>query len=249
MEETISLQEIFAVLKKRLAMILLITVVATAISGLVSYFILTPIYQSSTQILVNQSEKEQSAVDVNQVRTNLELINTYNVIIKNSVILEKVITELNLEQSVNQLENQITVSNEQNSQVVAITVQDPNPAAAVDIANTVASVFQAEITNIMNVDNVNILSEASLAENPSPVKPSPMLNMAIAFVIGLMVGTGLAFLLDYLDNTLKTEQDIEQHLGLPVVGSIAFINGDELSRMKVNKAGKFKLGKGETLES
>ena len=82
MEETISLKEIFEVLKKRLMLILLITLVATATSGVVSYFLLTPIYQTSTQILVNQKADSENAFDYNQVKTNVELINTYSVIIK-----------------------------------------------------------------------------------------------------------------------------------------------------------------------
>lgn len=78
----------------------------------------------------------------------------------------------------------------------------------------------------MNVDNVNILSTAEVKENPSPVKPQPVLNMAIAFVVGLMTGVGLAFLLEYLDNTIKTEQDIERVLQLPVLGAISEMDDD-----------------------
>ncbi len=118
----------------------------------------------------------------------------------------------------------ISVVSEKNSQVVSITVQDENPGVAVDIANTIANVFKTEIATIMNVDNVSILSKAVVAENPDPIKPRPVLNMAIALVVGLMAGVGLAFLLEYLDNTIKTEQDIEKLLELPVLGAIAIIS-------------------------
>lgn len=88
MEETISLKELFQTIKKRLWLIVLITVIATTTSGVVSYFLLTPIYQSSTQLLVNQSKSEQGTVDVNQIRSNIEIINTYNIVIKSPAILE-----------------------------------------------------------------------------------------------------------------------------------------------------------------
>src|SRR5690606_36480564 len=113
---------------------------------------------------------------------------------------------------------------ENNSQVVKITVQDTDPKMAADIANTVAAVFENQIKTIMNVDNVNILSPAVVLENQSPVKPQPVLNMAIGLVVGLMIGVGLAFLLEYLDNTIKTEQDIEKLLELPVLGAITTID-------------------------
>ena len=98
----------------------------------------------------------------------------------------------------------------------------------------------------MNVDNVSILSKADFEGTPSPVNPNPVLNMAIAFVVGLMVGVGLAFLLEYLDNTIKTEEDIEKVLGVPVLGTIAVIEDKEAGISK--KKGK-KSVRGEAVES
>ncbi|WP_394186706.1 YveK family protein [Metabacillus halosaccharovorans] len=227
MEETISLKELFRTLKKRLSLIIIITAIATATSGIVSYFLLTPIYQSSTQILVNQSKDEQQVYNAGEVQTNLQLINTYNVIIKSPAILDKVIEKEKLDMTASALNGLVTVASEQNSQVVNITVQNEDPKKAADIANSIATTFQEEISNIMNVDNVSILTQAQVGENTSPIKPQPVLNMAIALVVGAMVGVGIAFLLEYLDNTIKTEQDIENQLGLPVLGAITTINMDD----------------------
>lgn len=246
MEETISLRELFDTLKKRLWLIVSITLLATIISGVVSYFFLTPIYQSSTQILVNQSKSEQPIYNVNDIRTNLELINTYNVIIKSPAILDKVVAEMGLDRSSGALNEQITVSSENNSQVIAIAVQDPDPVMAVNIANTVATVFKREIVNIMNVDNVNILAKAEIKDNPAPVKPRPLLNIVIALVVGLMAGVGLAFLLEYLDNTIKTEQDIEKILELPVLGAVTSIDQQVYKRSAKKAAVKQQLG-GESI--
>ena len=89
----------------------------------------------------------------------------------------------------------------------------------------------------MNVNNVSILAEATAFENQSPIKPNPQLNIAIALVIGLMLGVGLAFLLEYLDNTIKSEQDIEKLLELPVLGGISSMERKEQDKMlkKQNK--------------
>jgi len=232
MKETISLKELFQTLKKRLLLIIIITVIFTAISGIVSYFFLTPIYQSSTQILVNQEKSENTVYSPNEVQTNLQLINTYNAIIKSPAILDKVIKKENLEMTSGELNKLISVSNEQESQVVNITVQHENPQDSKNIANTIATTFQSEIKSIMNVDNVSILTKAELG---SRIKPDPILNMTIALVVGLMVSVGVAFLLEYLDNTLKKDQDIEDHLGLPVLGAITIINIDEATRKNGSK--------------
>jgi capsular polysaccharide biosynthesis protein len=223
MEETISLKELFTTLRKRLWLILSITVVATITAALLSYFVMTPIYQSSTQILVNQTKSEQNPFNYSDIRTNVEMINTYSVIIKSPRILDKVSSELEqkgYKKTTGQLAGSIRVQSERNSQVFAIYVEDADPALAVLVANTTAEVFQREIMTIMSVDNVSILAQAQEVVAPNPIKPNPALNTAIALVVGLMAGVGLAFLLEYLDNTVKTEQDIEKLLGLPVLGTI-----------------------------
>ncbi|RST74195.1 capsular biosynthesis protein [Siminovitchia acidinfaciens] len=235
MEETISLRELMRTLGKRLNLIVLITCTAVLISGIISYFVITPIYQASTQLLVNQAKNEQPAFNPAEIQTNLQLINTYNVIIKSPAILDQVIQELDLNMSAGQLNGKITVQSEKDSQVVNVTVQDPDPRQASEIANKVAAVFQEKIVDIMNVDNVSILTKADIGENASPVKPKPLLNIAIAFVIGLMVGVGVSFLLEYLDNTVKTEQDVEQTLGLPILGVIATFEEQNMERAPRNE--------------
>ncbi|WP_440971243.1 YveK family protein [Peribacillus frigoritolerans] len=152
------------------------------------------------------------------------MINTYSVIIKSPAILEKVIDELELNQSADQLSQKITINSQENSQVFSLTVQDSNPSQAVEIVNTVSETFQKEIKEIMNVDNVSVLAKAEIKENLAPVNPNPLLNISIAVVVGLMAGIGLAFLLEYLDNTIKDEDDIKRLLDLPLLGSIQKIS-------------------------
>lgn len=223
MEETISLRELFQVLRKRLWLIVLITIIAATVSAVISFFVLTPVYESKTQILVNQAKSDEQLYNTQTVQTNVQLISTYNDIIKSPAILDKVIKELKLDKSAQSLSGQIQVTNAQDSQVAQIVVQDTSAKRATEIANTTASVFKKEVPKIMNVDNVSVLSKATLGESASPVKPQPLMNIAIAVVVGLMVGVGLSFLLEYLDNTLKTEQDIENLLELPVMGVITTI--------------------------
>jgi capsular exopolysaccharide synthesis family protein len=249
MEETISLKELFQTLKKRLSLIIIITAIAAATSGLISYFILTPIYQSSTQILVNQAKSDQQVFNPGEVQTNLQLINTYNVIIKSPAILDKVIQQLDLDMSSGQLNANVTVGSEQDSQVVNISVLDEDPKQAAEIANTIAAVFQKDIAKIMNVNNVSILSKAELGTDPSPIKPQPVMNIAIALVVGLMAGVGLAFLLEYLDNTIKTEEDIEKHLGLPVLGAITRIDMEQELKNQKNAETQISRTRGETIRT
>lgn len=228
MEETISLQDIFKIIRKRLVHIISLTIIGALLAGVISFFLLTPIYQASTQILVNKQAQEQQTIQSQDIQTNLQLINTYNVIIKSPAILLKVIEQLDLNLTPAQLTEKISVASQNDSQVVNVSVQDENPAIAVEIANTTAEVFKNEIPDLMNIKNgVHILSPAILSENPTPVKPNKMLNIAIGAVIGLMIGLGLVFLLEYLDTTIKSEEDVEEILDLPIIGLVSPIPDEE----------------------
>lgn len=235
MEETISLRELFQTLKKRIVLIISITLVAMIISGVVSYFLITPEYKSSTQILVNQAKDDEALYNYNEVQTNIQLINTYSIILKSAAILNDVKSDLNLDISISQLNNKISVESAQNSQVMTISVTDSNPKIALDIANKTAEVFEKEIKELMKVDNVSILPLADDQENQSPVSPNPPLNIVIAAIVGLIIGIGLAFLLEFLDSTVKTEQDIEKILGLPVLGTITVMDGNMESKLASNR--------------
>ena len=140
------------------------------------------------------------------------MTNTYKVIIKSPVILEQVKQKLNLNTTVQALTGKINVMNEKDSQVISVMAEDKDPKLARDIANATAEVFQAEVAKIMSVDNVTVLSKAEVVENQSPIKPRPMFNVAIAFVVGLMAAVGIAFLLEYLDNTVKKKRMLKVYL-------------------------------------
>ncbi|WP_129727562.1 YveK family protein [Ectobacillus funiculus] len=242
MEETISLKELFQILRKRLLMILAVTFTAVLASAIVSFYFITPIYQSSTQILVNQKKADNSIVQYNEVQTNLQLVNTYSVIIKSPAILDQVKKQLNLDMSVQELTNKINVASATDSQVFSVTVQDAKPELARDIANTTAAVFKEEVAKIMSVDNVSVLSTAEVTKDQSPIKPQPMLNIVIAFVIGLMVSIGLAFLLEYFDNTIKREQDIEKILELPVLGVVTKMEEKKAAAAAIAKVREQTIG-------
>lgn len=225
MEEEISLLELFEILKKRIGMILGLSLVGLILSFAFTFFIATPQYSSTTQLLVSRTQSTE-IIQRSDIDTNLQLINTYKDIIKGPVILDDVRETLNLNLTHGQLSEKITISNEQNSQVFSVRVTDDNPYDAATIANTTAQIFQNKIGDIMNVDNVTIISEA--IPNTNPVSPNIVLNLAIGALLGLMLGVGIAFVLEFLDNTVKDERFITEELGWSYLGSVKESAVDEL---------------------
>jgi len=223
MNETISLQELFSILRKSLWRILALTIVAALISFAVSTYLIKPTYQADTQILVTPKKQENDMIDAAQVQSSVTLVNTYRVIIKSPAILEKVQAEVdNAPNSIGALNSMITVESEQNSQVINVTVQNTDAALASNVANSVAKVFSEDITELMNVDNVKVLSVSGIPT--APVSPNILLNTAIAAVVGFLLGVGLAFLREVLDRRIRTEEQVQQILDLPVLGSIPDID-------------------------
>ena len=223
MNETISLQELFSILRKSLWRILALTIVAAVISFAVSTFLIKPTYQAGTQILVTPKKQENDVIDAAQVQSSVTLVNTYRVIIKSPAILEKVQAEVeNAPDNIGALNNMITVESEQNSQVINVSVQNTDAALASNVANSVAKVFSEDITDLMNVDNVKVLSVSGIPT--APVSPNIILNTAIAAVVGFLLGVGLAFLREVLDRRIRTEEQVQQILDLPVLGSIPDID-------------------------
>lgn len=224
MNDEIELREIIHIIKKRFWILGLISILSILIAGMISYFFMTPIYQASTQLLVNNSKEEAKApLTVSDLQFSMNIIQTYIEVITSPRILDQTIRQMNLPLTAAELRKKIEVNTVKQSQIISITVEDPDPGRAAAIANNIALTFQEQVPNIMNVDNVQILATAKVEDHPSPVKPKPVLNMVIAFVVGLMFATLLIFLLEYMDNTLKTEADVEKYLGLPVLGMVGII--------------------------
>lgn len=225
-EEEIKFVELLSILKKRMSWVIHSALIGILLTAIYTFFIATPIFSSTVQLLVNRTQQTEM-IQQSDINTNLQLINTYKDIIRGPVILDEVRESLNIDGSHSSLANRITVSNQDNSQVFSIQVTDENPNNAAIIANTTAIVFQDNLDDIMNVDNVTIISQALPSQ--SPVSPNNLLNIAIGLVIGAMAGVGLAFLLEFMDNNVKDEKFIVDELGWVSLGRISEMNEEELS--------------------
>lgn len=228
MEEEISLVELFAIMKKRLGLIINAVLIGVLVASIYTFFIATPQYSSTTDLLVNRSQTDQpSMIERSEIDTNLQLINTYSDIITRPVILDHVVEELNMDISSNTLANQLTVTNENDSQMFSVTVEDDNPHDAATIVNTTAVVFQEQMPELLSVDNVAILSVAE--PNTTPVSPNNTMNITIGIILGGIFGVGLAFLIEFMDNTVKDERFIMDEIGWTNLGRISEMTSEELA--------------------
>lgn len=223
MEEEIDLRQYWDMLRKRWVIVVALPLIAALTSGIVSLFIIKPVYQASTTLIVGKkaSEAGQAAVqmlDNSVLQANLQLAKTYAAIAQSRTVEQNVIDDLNLELTVKELDSMVSINPVKTTEILEIQVMNTDPDLAADIANSMANGFSKAVIDIKKVDSVSIIDTAVTPTNP--VKPNKELNVLIAFVVGLMASIGLVFLLEYLDNTIKTSNDVENVLGIPVLGVI-----------------------------
>ena len=222
MEQEIDLKQIWGIIKKRWLFLIALPLLAALISGGISFYVLEPVYQSSTTLIVGKKaidfEEQSTLLEKNVLAANRQLAETYSEIAKSRTVREQVIAELDLGLSAEQLNSKIIVSQVKDTEILEIAVTDTEPELAAKIANITAQKFNAAVIDIIKVDSVSIVDKA--VASTTPIKPNKIKNILFAFIAGLIVSFGLSLFLEYLDDTFSNSKEVEQILGLPVLGVI-----------------------------
>ena len=217
-EQVISIEEIFEALKKRWKMIALITIVATIISGVFSFFIIDPVYEASTKLFVGKEENSEEVYNSNDIAMYQKLLKTYSETIKTRDLLTSAIKDSKYDLEVGAVSSALTVVPVADTQILQIKYQSKDPKEAEIVLKAISNNFIKTAKELVPNGNVRTIEAVEMPEKP--VSPNKKMNIAIAFLLGLMVSVGLVFLLEYLDNTYKTKEQLEKDLELPVLGVI-----------------------------
>lgn len=219
-ETTLDLRDFYNILKKRIKLIILVVVTCTLVSGLLSFFVVKPTYEASTTIIIGKlTENGKSNPQYNDVMMYQNLIKTYAQIAGSNLVMQNASNKLGGALSPEKLKKVVSVTPQQGTQILQITGESGDPSEAVKIVNAVSSSFIAESKRVFPTGgDINVMDKPQFPDKP--VKPKKMLNIVIAFFISLLASVGFSFVLEYMDNTIKTEADINKQLGIPVLGII-----------------------------
>lgn len=220
--EEIDLKAMFNYFLTKKLYIIIITLVALLLGIIYSNFIQEPMYKSYTTILLTK-ENDSSSITSNDIALNRNLVDTYREIVKSRKVVSKVISNLDLDYTVDALNSRISVSSINETEIIKITVVDEDRELAMNIANETAQVFNSEIVKLYNIQNIGIVDEAEIASVPYNV--SVLKQSLIASLIGLVLGIGIVFVMFYFDTTIKSSEEIENKLGLPVIAEIPKAGG------------------------
>ena len=213
--EEIDLKELFTFVKTKIGLLLTIIAGVCIIGCAYGLLIQTPMYQSDTTVLLSSNSQTLTQSDIN---LNKNLVNTYAEIVKSRRVLNQVIDELELDISYENLVGKVRVAAVSNTEIIRITVADTDPIRAKNIANVTADYFIDEIVDLYNMNNVDVLDEA--IENDKPYNINVVKQIILYFMAGLVLGTGILFLIFYFDRTVKSIEQVEQKIKLPILGGV-----------------------------
>lgn len=217
-EQVISISEIIDAVKKRWKIIALCTLIATLLSGIFSFFIISPTYEASTKVFIGKEESSVENYNYNDITMYQKLLKTYSELIKTKDLINRSITNSEYELDVEDVLNNVSVTTVADTQMIQIAYKSTSPNIAKNMLENITNEFITTAQELVPNGNVRVLETVELPEEP--VAPNKKMNIAIAFILGMMVGLGIVFLLEYLDNTYKNKEQLEKDLDIPVLGVI-----------------------------
>ncbi|MEH7014755.1 Wzz/FepE/Etk N-terminal domain-containing protein [Neobacillus niacini] len=215
MEKEINIKKLFEIIRKRVWIMIVFSILFAAVGGIYSIYFTKPLYESSSRMIVNADDK---------------LMNTLMVMIKEPSFLDNVVNEMDLNRTPEELSQQISAGSIGGSSIVKISVIDTNPELAAEIANTSVIVFKREMQKTLGFNDISIYSKAKTSSNPININHDN--KIALSFIIGIIAGAGFIFLLDFMDNTIRSEYFAEQLLEVPVLGSVSKMSKKNISQNK-----------------
>ena len=249
-EIEIDLKDLFYLIKSRIWIILLAGIITASAAGLVSSFMLTPIYTSTTKLYI--LNKATTLTSLTDLQIGTQLTQDYMVLVKSRPVVTQVISNLDLDMTYEAMIEFITITNPADTRILEITADYPDPYLAKRIVDEFAKVSSAQIAKIMDGKEPTIVEEGYM--QPFPSSPNTKKNIIIGGVLGILLVGGIIVLLYILDDTIKDSDDVEKYLGLNTLGLIPIESGaakitklDKKKRKKLQRVNKQKVKK-ETIK-
>lgn len=228
--EDIDLKELFMIFWNKKIQIILLVILFAIIGAIYTIGFITPMYTSSTTLVLATSGSENTqdatnSITATDVTLNSKLVSTYSELVKSKKVLRQVIANLNIDVEEEELRKNITVSSVKDTELIEITVSNKNPEYSAQIANEIAKVFSEEVNEIYNINNIHVVDEAEIAENPSNINISK--NVIIFAFVGIVISIVYVLVANMLDTTVKSAEEIEKDYGIPVIAAIPLMESFE----------------------
>lgn len=223
--EEINLKEFFNYYKKYILIIFIVVFVFVVGVTIYNLKIKTPLYTTKTSVVLVKNETKSSSVvndtesiDVNSINLNQKLVSTYRKIIKSRLVLEQVVSSLNLNYTFREIDNEVSVNAVNDTEILEISVSDEDPKVAASIANSIVEVFAKEVSEMYNINNVSVLDKAQVPSGPS--NNTVLRDIVLAVFVAVAGCSAVIFVVYYFDDTLRDTENIESEIEMPVIAKV-----------------------------
>lgn len=217
----IDLGKIFYKMRNKFIYIIIFTIVAAILSGLITHFCVKPRYSATTKMYVYSNTDRistDSTITSTELTASQDLVNTYIYILKSDTVLEAVIKDLDLNISPSALRNGISAQQADKTVAFEVTVTATGPKTAAKIANSIAKIAPKEIVRVVKAGGVEIIDYAKVPTKPS--SPNLSLNITIAALAAMFISFVAFFLYELFDTTITSERDIIGEFDIPILGTV-----------------------------
>lgn len=235
-EVTIDLLELLQQLWSKAWLLILVTILGGAAALGITAGLITPLYQSTTKIYVMNQQSEEN-LTYSDMQLGTQLTSDYAVLVTSRPVIEETIQVLGLNRTYEQAADMVSVSNEEGTRILSITVTSTSPEVAQQMANQVRESAAEHIQEVMGIEAVNTVEEANYPDHPS--SPSYSRNLVLGALVGFVLAAAFVVIRYLLDDTIHTPEDVEKYLELSVLGTLPLIEGEKTGK----KSGKRKGGK------
>lgn len=242
-ELEIDLQELFFVLLERIWAIILTTLVGAVIAAVLTTTVMTPMYSSSTMMYVKS--QGLSSISMSDLQVGSALTADYMVLATSRPVVNKVISNLELDMEYEEFVARVSTANESNTRILTLTVENEDPYMAKTIVDELTKVMVSRTAEIMGTAEPKIVEEGSV--NETPVSPSPIKNVVIGGLLGMLLAGAIIVIQYLMNDSIKTPEDVEKYLGLNTLGTIPMKEGmtkkEEKKRERRNHRERVKNGR------
>ena len=241
--EEIDLKELISIFMKKKILIIIVVLLFAIVGAIYTVRFIVPLYQSSTSLVLVQvggdSQAETNSITTTDITLNSKLVDDYREIARSKAVANKVIENLNLQQSVSEIQKSISVTAIAETELIQITVTNKEAELAYRIATEVANVFMEKVNEIYNVSNVHILDAAEIPQEPSNIHLFK--NVVIFSFVGAILVSAYILLINMLDTTVKSDLDIEKSLDIPVLASIVLTDDGAKKKLMKKRKRDYKI--------
>ncbi len=229
----VNLQELFLLLKRNVFLILGLSLLFGAAGFGIASFLMTPVYEAEAKMIVNTKKDDTTGITSDQIISAKNLVDTYSIILRSRTVLIPVIEKLDLSMSYEELQKMVTVTSVDDTQVMEIAVRDPDPALAKSIADEILNISPQIVMDSVEAGSVKTIENAYLPEKA--VAPEKGRITILSALLGFSFSLVLVMFRFWSDHTYKSEQEIVQDLGIPVLGVIPSTQSLEKAEQKRRK--------------